>query len=828
MAYTWLPPRPTSPPDSKALPISQDAIVLPGFDLDIQLNEIDFSAHSFKVAFFTKIYTKEQYTDKIPPSRIRDVRYGNNVTLLFRVCYYCSAFYGHPDYWSTIGRGFHARSHVVQDLAETLIRARKAFLRRHGFREKTAATAACDSWITYVEGRGSRTDSFRANGDALNAKAASYFEGAQNRHIQDNSACVPTHRSYEPSADASYKRARSPSSVNASPIAKRRPSPDHFGRRNDPALAANTLASTEVKLDGQGRQPCGTTISTRDESKHTRGRSSSPTPAGNAFENLRVQGRAVPQTNSNVTLGSSPSGKFKANNESLARTSVQMVDVRGANLGSTDSTQGKSVASNAQPIQDSKAEDMARKLAVLEKRLAAIEDQPSHKAILSADVHAAILKLQTRLAELETQRKKDQETSQISIAALWEALSAAAINGIFTPITPRLTEAVQTESMKEPQVEADSLGLQLGEELQGEILRRTPADVSVNHIQKRLDAAEPAGLRTNSTGMQALRSRVDALETRLESVANQPRTKKEFASKGHLEHIDKQLRERLAAVERELAEDKKTVKDQSVMLKSIKDNLASLEVQNNRVIKTLEIPKTPKSPSPPQAITLGMEGMQPKIKGLATVSTVTEKMHQVETHVQAILQESEQKLNDRLQIIIADLDAVKNQMKGTMTADKLFQVEQNLRSAVERSQRDIDVRLDSFATEVDTAKAQIKGFNHLLNETTTEMAKQSTVKALEDDLALLNTKVDASSTTSSSELERRIGHLSIQVRQVLGGITPAEVSNKLEELHNKVDALQKSAGGESNEKLTAEVAALRNHVYVVANRFTELVDHLAS
>ncbi|EAQ83451.1 hypothetical protein CHGG_09855 [Chaetomium globosum CBS 148.51] len=60
------------------------------------------------------------------PNKRREIRYGNNIYVLFRALLHCRKFYGQDSLWVAISRGFNTSATIVKVTAEILTEARRA------------------------------------------------------------------------------------------------------------------------------------------------------------------------------------------------------------------------------------------------------------------------------------------------------------------------------------------------------------------------------------------------------------------------------------------------------------------------------------------------------------------------------------------------------------------------------------------------------------------------------------------------------------------------------------------------------------------------------
>ncbi|KAJ0116958.1 hypothetical protein J7T55_003372 [Diaporthe amygdali] len=171
-------------------------IILPGFDRQTQLT-LEFATIKFGAIWLRRIYTNEadpsiqlglaaeglsaeEYNSR--EHRLQEVRYGNNITVLFKACFSSRIFHGSHCFWTAISRGFGARPEVVKAVADLFIEARAIYLRNNPAAYKhaplvTEATYWVDKWTSPLRERtdpmpGSDNDVFKAVDDFFKKEKA--------------------------------------------------------------------------------------------------------------------------------------------------------------------------------------------------------------------------------------------------------------------------------------------------------------------------------------------------------------------------------------------------------------------------------------------------------------------------------------------------------------------------------------------------------------------------------------------------------------------------------------------------------------------------------
>ncbi|KAL2268410.1 hypothetical protein VTJ83DRAFT_3256 [Remersonia thermophila] len=148
-------------------------ILLFGFCFEYQ-RRLQFD-DTWACAFHTNRYTNEDdafWDDVDDANKEREIRYGNNICVLFRVLLHLGDFYNDRNLWQAVGEGFDTSATVVRETADILTKARR--LQRNKRSKDVSDTArAADDWIDFLDNRRSR--SARSSFD----DASSVFEAAE-------------------------------------------------------------------------------------------------------------------------------------------------------------------------------------------------------------------------------------------------------------------------------------------------------------------------------------------------------------------------------------------------------------------------------------------------------------------------------------------------------------------------------------------------------------------------------------------------------------------------------------------------------------------------
>ncbi|KAK0611781.1 hypothetical protein B0T14DRAFT_571647 [Immersiella caudata] len=130
-------------------------ILLFGFDFPTQKN-LRFD-HVWQAAFLTPRFTNEHHEDLRTlnsPDKRREVKYGNNVAVLFRAMLHLGEIGGQLQggFWGAIARGFNTNVKALMETARILIEARKK-QREKPFKDLSQTASAADRWIEFVNNR---------------------------------------------------------------------------------------------------------------------------------------------------------------------------------------------------------------------------------------------------------------------------------------------------------------------------------------------------------------------------------------------------------------------------------------------------------------------------------------------------------------------------------------------------------------------------------------------------------------------------------------------------------------------------------------------------
>lgn len=693
-------------------------------------------------------------------------------------------------------------------MVETLVRARKIYLHRYGDAgHRSAATAAVDQWVDNINRRAMDNAYRPTTKGTVFAATNTYFADAKTKYLQVDSANMLS-RPVMDEPRIARKRSPSPTWAGPPPSAKRRSSETRFERRGfSPASAPLPLPplktdGSELRILGQARQVHQTPISANDGMRHgdrySRGHSS------DLADKITVRGYARRDSLSSPSIRP-PTRDAAPESESRSGKLEQVQTANGLLRDRIAKLETKLAAAMAGPRKDEASGEMEKRLAVFEKKLASMEGRTATKETVTPDIKAVLASFEEQLIQAEERRAKDMEKAGAMIASLESKLPTSGSE----ESSPRQAETIRDLQSRIASLEAKVTGPGIlsarGAALHGEQTQiasvESGLDVAaaqlkeegapvIEHVTKRLASLEdrllPAhgsahekwGADDMSTKIMRVEARLTldeaatkAIDNRVSSLDKQHlESAKLAASKTFVEVNSKRLDDRLSTLERQQQEaDEHKARDDAT-LKAIEDRVVALETQGTRLLKITETPKSPKSPSPLRDVQHNMEDIWKKIKGLPTMTSVSEKT---------------------------------------------FQIEQHLRALLEQHRRDINERLEGAVKELGDVKAQIKGLLKLLDDATSSMAKSESVTALKGELAILSRKLDSACQSVSrnaqvEELERKVKDLGSDVQQVLRAISSEDLATRLQELYTRVDGIEQSVEVAKKDDLAREVASLHD------------------
>lgn len=747
---------PVAPPtEPSAVRRNEFNLVLPGFDYDEQLR-LDFSHPGLLSSWTAPTYTsstkKKNWPGSCDTRQAREaatlcLRYGNNITILFRACKALSRFYGSPAFWPAVSIGFRTGSCATEDMVNDLVRARLTYRRSTNRYFQSGATSAADTWIKFVDqasGSGpwrpsaSRLDSLV---EAADRDASSFYEESRRRFMLDDAACMLSKRGIEElqyclraSQRASRKRPPSPTPLESPREAKRVSSSDWSSERpaatigqQPPPTKANLPPKPPLALDtkrpeqqakrkAKQEYPTPTSVIERTQPEEY-----ASLPQAPPVENIGARIRGIAQQGSH-----SP----PADNSQPVLESQSTLQVQVKKQGATDAQQESSV-----PIKDapgtSKATSnrsttspepglvtmMQGKIAILEKQLLQVkverEKEASNAQALMQD---KIASLEKQLLEIKAGREKDAASDKALIVAFE-------------------TRMVELEHS------------------------RSAAAVLMQKMQAELALMQSKSVPPDSSQVPAA------------SVDNTLETYQKEMLK---------LDERLTALEEEGI--------------TVRRAIRGMDQTNRNGL----------SPTPPEDILRSVDDMQKRVKALPTMHHVADKAFQLEKKLRESLQTYQRINEEGMDQMSLDLDNMRAQIRGLVKQfDKATAclpktaILQATQEEVARLKTEVRTKTDALQKKGDTHTtdlASLSGRVGDLSSKTDSLAQKAADTHLQQALDSLQASVASLSgrgeelSSKTDALVQEVAQTQLQASDSLQSVT--SLSGRVDTLASKTDALE--------------------------------------
>lgn len=410
-----------TPTEPSAQCRTEFAIVLPGFDYEEQLY-LDFSPPVFSAAWLRRTYTLERdYNSKSlshivgrqdREAAVQQIRYGNNITVLFRACYRLSRFYGTSGFWPAVAQGWSVSPRGIEDVVDRFVRARRIYrksVQRYDFH--SGATIAADTWMRFIDTFRDRPGMYRPSKGIYEADAAAsrtaaeFYQDSRTKFLQDDAAAVLSRRGIEETQRPARKRSPSPTPLEEHREAKRRASPEWFEKPVDcSASTGNTsippqppLALDVGKKPEQAKQeyPTPTSVTRTNSDQHV----SSPQAPPVEHHERKIRGIAHQESRSPT-----PKKSIEPVPESQSSVQTQEQEATGAqggNSGHTQETIKIPTTTTVERAESGLVTRMQAKIESLEKRLLEAEVEREKDA---GGAKALFASYEARMAELEESR----------------------------------------------------------------------------------------------------------------------------------------------------------------------------------------------------------------------------------------------------------------------------------------------------------------------------------------------------------------------------------------------------------------------------------------
>ncbi|POS79217.1 hypothetical protein DHEL01_v202375 [Diaporthe helianthi] len=395
-------------------------IFLPGFDRVTQLG-MEFNTLTFASAWLRKTYTSDHARsiqvclaaeDHYRRERLlQEVRYGNNITLLFKACYEFREFRMSDDLWKAVGRVYGVTPEVVRSVVDLYVKAREIFLRNYQPDRgtpslRTTATHWADKWIMFIDGRDGRRPP--AIYDDVFAGVNVFFRQEEQATNGDLARILSTarHVGAPMGPHALRKRSLSPCPLESSPVAKKR------------------IASTST--DGTGTQATSVSFGSKNEYQSDQKHADEP------YFQLKIRGihNSPPCKDSDYSLADDYEALVRSNIElqarveSLEKERLESTKAQNDRDHAIRTLQAKfmafekvSAAAHTQKSVNNEVvremQDVTRKLGAQTEKLQKIEKELKNRDQAAHTMQTTISSLQEDLArrekDLEAQKKDFSE-----------------------------------------------------------------------------------------------------------------------------------------------------------------------------------------------------------------------------------------------------------------------------------------------------------------------------------------------------------------------------------------------------------------------------------
>lgn len=200
-------------------------------------------------AWLTSWYTDERHLDTIEDhSKRREIRYGNNIAVLFHALLHLKRFYGQDGLWPAIGRGFNTSQTVARATAEILTEARRA-QRGKPAKDVSDTARAADDWIDFLDSQ--RIHPRTQPDPELFKAAAAFFDSQEKKWL--NAARVPTNSRTPLHINTAFRPHPGADETKSSPRLPPTPikleSPTHPIDRHRPPLPAHKRSASPLSSD---------------------------------------------------------------------------------------------------------------------------------------------------------------------------------------------------------------------------------------------------------------------------------------------------------------------------------------------------------------------------------------------------------------------------------------------------------------------------------------------------------------------------------------------------------------------------------------------------
>lgn len=234
---------------------------LPGFDRHTQLT-MEFATLKFSSAWLRRTFTNENdiwiqtrlaaVEHSCRDRRLAEVRYGNNIGLLLKACFFLREFHGSASLWTAISRVYGIKPEAAESVAYLFVEARAKYLSNYSAARDTAtlstdATRWADRWASFLDE--GRNPSLAVDSEVF--AAVDEFFGKEKHRNGDLGGMLSKWTAMDPPSAprALRKRSPSPNSLQGTPLAKR------ISRGTEEPVSGSPPARARTASLGLGSEP---------------------------------------------------------------------------------------------------------------------------------------------------------------------------------------------------------------------------------------------------------------------------------------------------------------------------------------------------------------------------------------------------------------------------------------------------------------------------------------------------------------------------------------------------------------------------------------------
>lgn len=700
---------------------------LPGFDRHTQLT-MEFATLKFSSAWLRRTFTNENDASvqarlaaedhSCRDRRLAEVRYGNNIALLLKACYFLREFHGSASLWTAVSRVYNIKPDLAESVAHLFVEARAKYRSNYSAAHDTApliteATHWADKWASFLDER--KHPSLAADSEVF-AAVEEFFREEKQRNgdlagiLSKGTAMDP------PSAPrALRKRSPSPSSLQGTPLAKK------ISRGTEEPVSGSPPGRARTASLGLGSQPSNnhtqeplemtpSTNSRQYQDDQVR-RTSQQEP----YFELKIRGQA--QRGNRISPSHQNRHLPEADEyEALAQSNIELQD--HVELLEKERTE----ASRAQKDRDDAIRTLQARFAAFEKTAAAADTQSSVNNKVARDVQEMVKKLDSqaeKLRQMEKQLELSDQAAQRMHATISSLQKDVAIQAQPANDQAKTTTAATTaESNGAPgtlrkevsEMRAKIMSLEAKSVLFNDIhnnLREIKADFAAQKdkmaaatpdsaseqnqgaISTRLRAVEEGmekqdeAVQRTADGVMSLEHQATAHNDRIATLESRPDKSRDIS----------QLESRVSTVEENQMKDTKTLIDRySGILKWIEELQKNITQFNEMLGDTVRTHIT-------EAITERLSGLQARIETVEEHGTETSKrLDDMEVSQDALTLHDQ---SSRIDEISQSLGSLKAALLGLARSDDVETLRAEFNSLYQQqavANKSMDQRNDGLAS----------------------------------------------------------------------------------------------------------------------------------